>query len=387
MRENVRHWLEEYHLDGLRFDATHAFVDRSPVHIVHELTAHGRRSVSPRPIYVSAENESQDVSLLRADDTGSGVDGLWNEDWHHSAFVALTGLREAYFTDYLGTAQELASMARSNFLYQGQWYSWQRQPRGSDSSAFPHAAFVCFLENHDQVANTGHGTRLYHVADRAKWRALSTLLLLGPSVPLIFQGQEAAVEQPFTYFADHKAPLSDVVRKGRLEFLSQFPSLAAAEASARLPDPSDESQFTACRLDWRDTAESRETRRLYRDLLSLRRTDPMLAELGTADVRVEASAPTSEIVLVRYTMDGDMRLVLVNLGRLTSLAMNDPLLAPSRGRQWNMLFCSEHADYGGRGVAASFADGRWRLQAHCAWLLQSIPRTTSSRPSQTAAAP
>ena len=143
------------------------------------------------------------------------MDSLWNEDWHHSALVALTGRREAYFIDYQGTAQEFASMARSNLLYQGQWYSWQKQPRGSDARNHPHAAFVCFLENHDQVANTGTGRRLYHVVDRAKWRALSTLLLLGPSAPLLFQGQEEAVEQPFTYFADHQPPLSDLVQRGR----------------------------------------------------------------------------------------------------------------------------------------------------------------------------
>ncbi len=229
MRENVRHWLEEYRFDGLRFDATQALVDRSPTHIVHELTEHARASVAPRRVYISAENEPQDTALVRRGDTDAGVDSMWNEDWHHSAVVALTGRREAYFTDYQGTAQEFASMARWNLLYQGQWYSWQKQPRGTDSTRHPHAAFICFLENHDQVANTGTGSRLHQVVDRAKWRALSTLLLLGPSAPLLFQGQEEAVEEPFTYFADHQAPLADLVHQGRLEFLSQFPSLASAE--------------------------------------------------------------------------------------------------------------------------------------------------------------
>ena len=211
MRENVRVWLEEYRFDGFRFDATHAIVDRSPTHIVTELTAHGRAVAAPRRIHVSIENESQDTALVRQGDSDSspGVDVLWNEDWHHSAFVALTGRREAYFTDYQGTAPEFASMATRNLLYQGQWYSWQKQGRGHDATKHPHEAFVCFLENHDQVANTGTGTRLHSSVDRGKWRALSTLLLLGPAVPLLFQGQEEAVEQPFTYFADHTPPLSD----------------------------------------------------------------------------------------------------------------------------------------------------------------------------------
>ena len=173
-------------------------IDRSQTHIVGELTEYGRRLVAPRRIHVSIENEPQDTSFVRQDDEGPGVDGMWNEDWHHAAFVALTGRREAYFTDYRGTANEFASMARRNLLYQGQWYSWQKQPRGSDGSQHPHAAFTCFLENHDQVANTGTGSRLHQFVDRAKWRAMSTLLLLGPGVPLLFQGQEEAIDQPFT---------------------------------------------------------------------------------------------------------------------------------------------------------------------------------------------
>jgi maltooligosyltrehalose trehalohydrolase len=374
MRENVRVWLDEYRFDGLRFDATHAIVDRSPTRIVTELTAHGRAAAAPRRIYVSVENEAQDTSLVRQDESGSGpgVDGLWNEDWHHSAFVALTGRREAYFTDYQGTAQEFASMARSNLLYQGQWYSWQKQPRGRDATKHPTAAFVCFLENHDQVANTGTGRRLHQFVDRGAWRALSTLLLLGPAVPLLFQGQEEAVDEPFTYFADHKPPLSDAVRTGRLEFLSQFPSLSSPETTKHLPDPGDEKTLAACRLGWQTTPSGKEARSLYTDLIALRRTDPVLSELGTSAVRVASSAPTPNVVLLRYTMDDDERLLVINIGPLTSCFMNDPLFAPPAGRRWGIAFCSEQMTYGGQGVDASFDEGRWRLHAHCAWLFRPL---------------
>src|SRR5262245_50295717 len=176
MRANVRHWLQEYHFDGLRFDATHAIVDRSPEHIVDELTRCGRDARAPRRVYMVVESETQDVSLLRTDEAGGrGVDSLWNEDWHHSSYVALTGQREAYFTDYRGTTDEFAAMARLNLLYQGQWYSWQQKNRGGDARHFPGSAFVCFMENHDQVANTGLGTRLYNTIDRGLWRTLSAL--------------------------------------------------------------------------------------------------------------------------------------------------------------------------------------------------------------------
>jgi maltooligosyltrehalose trehalohydrolase len=374
MRENVRHWIEEYRFDGLRFDATQALVDRSATHIVHELSDHARASAGSRRVYLTAENEPQDTALVRRRDGEPGVDGLWNEDWHHSAVVALTGRREAYFTDYQGTAQEFAAMADRKLLYQGQWYSWQKQPRGSDASSHPHGAFVCFLENHDQVANTGTGRRLHQTVDRGKWRALSTLLLLGPSVPLLFQGQEEAVEQPFTYFADHRPPLSELVYKGRLEFLSQFPSLSSPEITEQLSDPGDEASFHACRLDWRTTPLGEEARRLYKDLVTLRRSDRVLLAAGTHDVVVESSAPTSHIALVRYNAGNESRLLIVNLGPLTDFPMNDPLLAPAHDHRWALVFCSERPRYGGHGVDSSFDDGAWRLQPHCAWLLSSVPK-------------
>ncbi len=374
MRENVRHWIEEYRFDGLRFDATHALVDRSPTYIIHELADQARASATPRRIYLTAENEPQDTSLARRGDGDPGVDSIWNEDWHHSAIVALTGRREAYLTDYQGSAHELATMARRNLLYQGQWYSWQKQPRGSDASRHPHSAFVCFLENHDQVANTGTGGRLHQFVDRARWRALSTLLLLGPATPMLFQGQEEAVEQPFTYFADHRPPLAELVRNGRLEFLSQFPSLSSPEVRERLTDPGDEASFNGCRLDWRTTTEGEEARRLYSDLIALRQNDPLLLALGTPDVTVESSAPTSHIVLVRYSAGEDSRLLVINLGPSTDFPMNDPLLAPVAGHRWALVFCSEQPKYGGSGVHPSFEDGSWRLQPHCAWLLASVSK-------------
>jgi maltooligosyltrehalose trehalohydrolase len=206
MRANVRHWIEEYHFDGLRFDAVHSIADRSPEHIVNELTRHAREIAHPRRVFVVAENESQNVGFLN--DVGEhgpgGLDAIWNEDWHHAALVALTGQNAAYCTDYDGTANEFAAMAGWNLLYQGQWYSWQKQRRGSDARACPSSGFVCFLENHDQVANTGRGLRLHQISQAGQWRALVSLLLLAPQVPMLFQGQDCATSSPFTYFADHE---------------------------------------------------------------------------------------------------------------------------------------------------------------------------------------
>jgi maltooligosyltrehalose trehalohydrolase len=327
-----------------------------------------------------AENEPQDVArLMTEEDGGSGVDSLWNEDWHHSAVVALTGQREAYFTDYTGTAHEFAAMARWNLLYQGQWYSWQKQGRGTDARRLPGCAFVCFLENHDQVANTGLGARLYNIADRALWRTMSALLLLGPATPMLFQGVERAVSEPFMFFADHDGPLAAAVRKGRLEFLDQFPSLRDPDVRSRIPSPDDPAAFHACQIAWRETEDGTHAWCLHADLLALRRNDPVLACLGTSDVGIESSASTATLLVLRYAAAVGERLLLFNFGRREELQMNDPLLAPPHGRRWHVVWSSERMKYGGRGIEESFGPGPWVVDAHCAWLLEAHDQDAASR--------
>ena len=169
-------------------------------------------------------------ALLR--ETGAyadGLDAIYNEDWHHAAFVALTGRRQAYFTDYQGSTREFAAMAEHGPLYQGQWYSWQKQPRGGFALGLPPYRFVNFLENHDQAANTSVGSRLYQRVDAARWRALTALLLLGPAVPMLFQGQEFASSHPFFYFADHECG----VGQGGRRRSPRIPCTVSADDDAR----------------------------------------------------------------------------------------------------------------------------------------------------------
>ena len=233
MRENVRHWLEEYRFDGLRFDATQALVDRSPTHIVHELTrARPRVGGAPADLCHGRERTAGHVARAPRTNTDAGVDSLWNEDWHHSAFVALTGRREAYFTDYLGTAQEFAvdgamePAVPGAVVFLAEAAAGNRCPRRTRtrrSSVFSRTTTRSPIPGravasiNSSIAPSGGRSRRF--------------CLLGPSVPLLFQGQEEAVEQPFTYFADHKPPLAELVRRGRLEFLSQFPSLTSPEVA------------------------------------------------------------------------------------------------------------------------------------------------------------
>ena len=382
MIENVAYWISEYRFDGLRFDATHGIHDESAEHVISEMCAAARAAAGDRHIVLVGETEPQDTRLLRVSGVyRNGLDALWNEDWHHSAFVALTGRRQAYFTDYMGTAPEFASMARHNTLYQGQWYSWQKQPRGGFAMGLPSSAFVAFLENHDQVANTGLGGRLYQNVDRAKWRTLTALLLAGPQMPLLFQGAEYASPSPFVYFADHEGELGEAVRGGRLEFLGQFPSLGTAEMRALVRDPADEAGFRECILPQGIEGKAHDrARALHRDLLRLRRTDPVLSRLGTNDVNIETCAPTQEVVLIRYRCATGDRLLIANLGTDILSPMNDALFATMPGHHWRLVWSSEDPAYGGGGTPPFGDGGQWPLTGYSAVILAMV-RDEGSAPS------
>ena len=372
MKENAAYWIAEFHFDGLRMDAVNAIHDSSDEHVVSEICRAARTAAGARSIFIVGECETQDSRLLRGSGAyADGLDAMWNEDWHHAAYVALTGRRHAYFTDYLGTAAEFASMARHGFLYQGQWYSWQKNFRGGYAMGLAPSRFVSFLENHDQVANTGLGERLYHHVDAARWRALTALLLLGPALPMLFQGQEFGSSRHFTYFADHEGDLAQAVASGRLEFLSQFPPLKTDAMRALIPNPGDISVFERCRL--RDDERRADTplRRLHRDLLHLRRDDRVLRDVGTDDVRVESSAPATGVLLIRYLAEREHRLLVVNFADDHQSAMNDPLLAPGPGR-WTQLWSSEQPQYGGSGVVPFLDGGRWLIPAASAMLLATM---------------
>ena len=373
MVDNAVHWIEEYHFDGLRFDATQAISDSSTEHIISEICREARAAAGSRRLFLVGESEPQDVRLLRRSGAyPDGLDAIWSEDWHHAAFVALTGRRHAYFTDYLGTASEFASMARYGTLYQGQWYSWQTAPRGGYALHLDAFAFVSFLENHDQVANTIAGQRLVELVNPASLRAFTALLLLGPAIPMLFQGQEFGSTRPFSYFADHEGDLGRAVREGRLRFLRQFPGLTTEAMGERLPSPDDPEAFARCKLRDGERSADSPLAVLHRDLLRLRRDDEILAQLGTADVLIESSAPTASIILLRYIGREDHRLLVVNLGRDHVSPMNDPLLAPAPGSRWHLLWSSEHAAYLGSGVSLYLKEGRWRIPAHSASFLASM---------------
>jgi len=371
---NAAYWIDEFHLDGLRLDAIHSIHDRSPEPIVAAISSAAREAAGARAVLVIAENERQDTDLLHArHHGGAGPDAAWNDDFHHSMVVALTGRREAYYSDHRGTPQELISAAKYGYLFQGQRYAWQKQPRGGRTDGLPPAAFVTFVENHDQVANCGLGMRLHQRTTPSRYRALTAFWLLLPSTPMLFQGQEFGSSRPFLYFADHEGDLADAVRTGRAAFVTQFPSLATPEAQAELPAPHDPATFERCRLRWEERAAHTEHLRLYEELLAMRRGDEAFRQQRPGAVDGAVLAEAAFVLRFATPAPHDERLLVVNLGSdLIAGSFAEPLVAPPAGCTWQMRWSSEHVRYGGSGAyEIATADG-WRIPGQSATVLAPV---------------
>jgi maltooligosyltrehalose trehalohydrolase len=371
---NAAYWVGEFHFDGLRLDATQCLFDASPMHIVAEVAQSARAAAPGRSVYLAGENEPQHAGLARPlAEGGMGLDALWNDDFHHSAIVAATGTSEAYYSETRGTPQELVSAIKWGFLYQGQFYAWQKKRRGSPAFDLPAQAFIQFLENHDQVANSARGQRLHQLTSPGRYRALTALLLLAPGTPLLFQGQEFAATAPFLYFAKHGAELDALVRKGRYDFLLQFPSIASAAGKSLFSPPADEETFRRSKLDHGERERHPHIVRLHRDLLRLRREDPVFAAQDNR--RVFGAVLGAEAFALRFFgEDDDDRLVLVNLGTtLPLLPMPEPLLAPPMGQRWKLLWNSEDPRYHGNGMAEPDGEHSWRLPAQALAVLVPHP--------------
>jgi maltooligosyltrehalose trehalohydrolase len=319
--ENALYWLDEFRFDGLRLDATHAVIDTSPRHVLHELAERVAR-LHPAKLLV-AEDERNSPALV----TELGIDAVWADDFHHDVRVTLTGEQDGYYAAYRGGATAIAETIRDGWRYQGQTYSPTGRPRGQPARHLPAEAFVYCIQNHDQVGNRALGDRLSQAVPPEAYCGVSALLLFLPMTPLLFMGQEWAASTPFQFFTDHEAELGLLVSQGRRAEFKGFSSFSDGECSA-IPDPQDPTTFLRSKLRWAEVehAGHGQVLELYRRLLHLRRSDPVLTSSGRDTLAAEAHG---DLLAVRRWSVGGERLLLLNL----SARPADPLAAAgSAGR-------------------------------------------------------
>lgn len=366
---NVRYWIKEFHIDGFRLDATHEIFDTSPEHIIAELTRSARQAAYPKNIIVVAENDHNDSRIARSRSKGGyGLDGYWNDDFHHSAYVALTGQNAAYYADFQGSPQELISSTQYGYLYQGQYRSRRKSRCGSPAFDLPIEASVIYLENHDQVANSITGDRLIRQSDPGNYRAMVALLLLSPGTPMIFQGQESGALNPFCFFADHHADLAPLVHSGRLQFLSQFPGMDNPQIRSLVSSPCEMETVKAATLE--PATKDPKIKALFRDLIQLRKhTSTFCAQRPGG---VMGAVLGEKAFVLRFFEGQNDRLLLINLGPELNVSASEPLLAPVVETVWSPVWNSSQSEYGGEGILQIERETGWVLPEHCAIICQPI---------------
>jgi len=314
---NVLYWIGEYRFDGLRFDAVHAIEDTSEPHILESLADAVHDTVgAERHIHLVLENDNKPRYLARAEDQAPLLYvAQWNDDFHNAVHVVLTGESNGYYVDYINSP--LAHLGRclaEGFTFQGEPIAYTNgEPRGEPSDHLPPLAFVNFLQNHDQTGNRALGDRISTLCSPEAVTAATAILLLSPSPPMLFMGQEWASEQPFLFFCDLGDDLTDSVRDGRRREFASFPEFSNPETLLRIPDPTAEATFHQSALDWnnRMVGEHALALGLHRELIALRKAEivPRLngtpGHSGTAETREDGALTAS------WTLGDGSRLALV----------------------------------------------------------------------------
>jgi maltooligosyltrehalose trehalohydrolase len=293
--DNAKMWLRDYHFDGLRLDAVHAYMDRSAIHFMEQLGVEVRalEKETGRSYAVIAESDLNDPRFVTERDRGGyALDALWSDDFHHALIAMLTGDRGGYYGDF-GSMADLAKALREVYVYDGRYSIYRDRVHGRPVGDLPHWRFLGYAQNHDQVGNRAKGERLSALTTLGRVKIAATLVMTAPFVPLIFQGEEWAASSPFLYFTDHEQELGRLVSEGRKKDFAAF-----GWKREEVPDPQDETTFVRSRLNWSEIAEPKHAGMLswYRELIALRCSAP---DFASDDVSVDFSENDGWLILRR----------------------------------------------------------------------------------------
>ena len=339
---NALYWLTEYHFDGLRLDAVHAIIDDSAPHILEELAGAVRTAVgSGRHVHLILENDRNQARYLEHGEhcQPKWYTAQWNDDIHHALHVLITGERDGYYVDYSKhPLEQLGRCLIEGFAYQGE-VSLHRngERRGEASASLPPTAFVSFLQNHDQIGNRAFGERIIDLADPRAVRAAMAILLLAPSPPLLFMGEEFGADTPFLFFCDFEKNLATAVTEGRRNEFARFARFNDPAQRERIPDPSADTTFEASRLNWSDIEQPGHAEWLgfYRGLLTLRcqHIVPRLLTGCIVDANYEIQGDRGITVHWNFPRPAEELILMANLG--------DDSLSVSLPADSNVIFASD----------------------------------------------
>jgi maltooligosyltrehalose trehalohydrolase len=344
--DNALQWVTDYHVDALRLDAIHAIVDPSARTFLEELSSavHAKAKELGRDVYLIPEDNRNDTRVVKSPEVGGwGFDSVWNDDFHHSLHVLLTGERDAYYQDFSGVG-DLAGAYREAFVYSGQYSKYRRKRYGISSKRIPARRFVVFSQNHDQVGNRSVGDRPSQSLSFEQLKLAAGTVLLSPYIPLLFMGEEYAETAPFQYFVSHGDPaLIEAVREGRKKEFAEFGWVGD------IPDPQSEATFLGCKLNWNLHAEGqhRVLWNFYQELLRLRRDIPALANLDKDAMEVTPFTDQKVLLVRRWDASGQV-LIVHSFDRIPA-SVNLPVPAG----KWHAVLDSNEERWQGDGGATT----------------------------------
>ena len=334
--DNALMWLRDYHADGLRLDAVHAIVDTSATHILEELAGRVDELEADLglPKFLIAESDLNDPRIVADPEVGGyGMDAQWSDDFHHALHAHLTGERAGYYADF-GSVAQLAKALRQAFVYDGSYSPHRRRRHGRTPAGIPLTRFLGYLQNHDQIGNRAHGERSSMLLSDGLLKVAAAIVVLGPSVPMLFQGEEWGASTPFLYFTDHDDPdLGKAVTEGRRREFASF-----GWDPADVPDPQDPETFRRSKLDWDEMADPRHAGLLdwHKRLIALRRSTQEAAGAAGGDVHVDFDEEERWVVLSRgrvtvgANLGGERATISLPPGDVVLSSVDDPVVGDGR---------------------------------------------------------